>query len=315
MYSFALLRIIHFIVNTRKRFPATRIYLCKVDLDAAYRRCNLSSSTSFESITLFKGLLLVALRLTFGRSPCPALWGIISESITDVANTLLQNPFWDHTSIFDPASDMLDPPLPLPDSEPFHQARDMAVTLPPNDLGYVDIFIDDNIGFVLDSNDNALRMIRAIPLAIRTISQPLDASNVAPWKDIIWMKKYKAEGRLEETKKVLRWIINTGSLRISLPDDKFRDWSRDISKILSTRKSYFKTLESLIGRINYIACIFQPLRHYMGRLYQALQRAKYGFTWIAKLLPYVDPGLQIFLVQNFSHLYGTGVIIKNLTMY
>jgi len=270
MYSFALLRIIHFIVNTRKRFPATRIYLCKVDLDAAYRRCNLSSSTSFESITLFKGLLLV---------------------------------------------DMLDPPLPLPDSEPFHQARDMAVTLPPNDLGYVDIFIDDNIGFVLDSNDNALRMIRAIPLAIRTISQPLDASNVSPWKDIISMKKYKAEGRLEETKKVLRWIINTGSLRISLPDDKFRDWSRDISKILSTRKSYFKTLESLIGRINYIACIFQPLRHYMGRLYQALQRAKYGFTWIAKLLPYVDPGLQIFLVQNFSHLYGTGVIIKNLTMY
>jgi len=63
LYSFVLSRLIHYIVNTRRVLPETRIFLCKIDLDAAIRRCSMASDTSYESLTLYGGLLLVALRL------------------------------------------------------------------------------------------------------------------------------------------------------------------------------------------------------------------------------------------------------------
>jgi hypothetical protein len=230
-------------------------------------------------MTIYDNLLLVALRLTFGGSPCPSLWGLLSETMADIANTLLVNPFWDHDSVFDPISNMIEPPQPLPADQPFHSAKDLSVSIPTNPIGFIDIFIDDFIGVALDLGDNTSRLQKAISVAIRTLTRPLDDSDVLPRRDIISLKKYKAEGRLEEVKKVLGWIINTRSLKISLPSDKFTEWSRDIQNTLSAKKSHHKKLETLIGRINHVASIFQPLRHYMGRLYQALYRSKTAHGW------------------------------------
>jgi len=217
--------------------------------------------------------------MTFGGSPCPSLWGVLSESTVDIANTLLHNPFWNHLEIFDPVSDLIDPPLSLPEDKTYCQAKELSVPLPENSLGYVDVFIDDNIGVVLDLDDNPNRLQKAIPLAIRTISRPLNPKDILPRKDIISMKKYKAEGRLEEVKKVLGWILNSRSLKISLPTDKFNEWSRDIQSLLHSKKSSHKHLEKTVGRINHVASIIQPLRHYMGRLYQALHRSKSSHGW------------------------------------
>jgi hypothetical protein len=61
LYSFALLRSIHYIVNLRLHHPNMKIFICKVDLDAAYRRCSLSSTTATECLTIHDGLLLMAL--------------------------------------------------------------------------------------------------------------------------------------------------------------------------------------------------------------------------------------------------------------
>jgi hypothetical protein len=127
----------------------------------------------------------------------------------DVGNVILRNPFWDHKQLFDPISNQIEKPLSLPDDEPFHTAKDLSVVLPRNDSGYVDIYIDNNIGITPDIGDNTLRLSRAIPLAIRTLSRPINSSDILPHKDIISMKKYSAEGRLEESKKVLGWILNT----------------------------------------------------------------------------------------------------------
>jgi hypothetical protein len=90
--------------------------------------------------------------------------------------------------------DDLETPLCLPDSIPFHPAKEIAVSLPPNDLGKVDIYIDDSIGITPDLQNNSLRVSRAIPLAIRTFARPSDPSDIIPRKDIISTKKYKAEG-------------------------------------------------------------------------------------------------------------------------
>jgi hypothetical protein len=50
-----------------------RIYLCKFDIDATYRHCTLSSATAMESFMMFDDFLFIALRMTFGGSPNPAL--------------------------------------------------------------------------------------------------------------------------------------------------------------------------------------------------------------------------------------------------
>jgi hypothetical protein len=168
--------------------------------------------------------------MTYGGAPCPNLWGVISKTIADIGNTILHSSLWDHNSLFDPLSSQIELPLPLPDEIQFALAKELAVSLPENPAGYIDVYIDDNIGVTLDLGYNAIRLCRAIPLAIRTIARPLLNSDVIPRKDIISLKKFEAEGRLEEVKKILGWIINTRSLSISLPDDKFKAWSSDISK-------------------------------------------------------------------------------------
>jgi hypothetical protein len=89
LYSWVLLRSVHCICNLRSRYPTTKIYFCKVDLDAAYHRWHLSNETASESLAIYNNLLLMALRMTFGGSPCPSLWGYTSETLANDPEPLL----------------------------------------------------------------------------------------------------------------------------------------------------------------------------------------------------------------------------------
>jgi hypothetical protein len=244
----------------------TKIFICKVDLDTAYRRCHLSATTAQESLTIYDNLLLMALRMTFGGAPCPALWGCISETMTDVCNVLIHNHHWKHEEFFDTISDSLLPPLSLPESVKFEQALPMAVKLPINDLGKVDIYIDDTISITPDIDKNPSRVSKAL-------LRPLDTLDMIPRKDIISQKKYAAEGCMEETKMVLGWLLNSRSLTISLPSDKHSKWVADINLLINSDRVKHKHLESTIGHLNHVAGIHSPMRHFIGRLYQAQFRA------------------------------------------
>jgi hypothetical protein len=103
LYSYVLSRSIHYIVNTRPIHPSTKIFISKVDLDAAFHHCTLASSS---------------------------LWGIISETLADLSNNLIHNLHWNHNDLYDNISEHLDQPLSLPDSLPFHPAKERAVILP-----------------------------------------------------------------------------------------------------------------------------------------------------------------------------------------
>jgi hypothetical protein len=105
LYSFTLLRVLHYIISLRQRHPTSHILISKFDLDSAYHRCHLSGDTAHESLTIHNDTLFMALRLTFGGSPCPAMWGTIAETITDTCNTLLHCKAWNHLDLYDPLSD------------------------------------------------------------------------------------------------------------------------------------------------------------------------------------------------------------------
>jgi hypothetical protein len=101
MYSFVLIRSLLYIVNLRMKHPTSKIFICIFDLDAAYRWCHLSGSTATECLTIHDNTLILALRMTFSGSPCPSIWGYISDTMADVCNTLIQNPSWNHSTTFD----------------------------------------------------------------------------------------------------------------------------------------------------------------------------------------------------------------------
>jgi hypothetical protein len=309
MYNFVLLRSIHYILSLRHRHPSTKIFICKFDIDAAYRQCSFSSKTAFESLTIFAGLLFVALQMTFGGAPCPSIWGVISETIMDIGNALLQNDFRIHSELYDSISDKLDAPLSLPDSVPFCKARELSVSVPPNDRGKVDIYIDDSIGIAPDLDDAPIRVICTIPLAIRSVSRPNSDLDVLPRKDIISLKKLCAEGQLCEIKTVLGWVINTHLLTIALPEHKVTDWLRDIDSILLAKQVNFKLLESLIGHLNHVACIFIPMRHFMGRLYRALYRSKARLEWTSLT---TNELLDLSLHSEFLQYAKRGVLFNNV---
>jgi len=71
--------------------------------------------------------------------------------------------------MYDKLSDSIPNPISLPDNIPFESTRDLSVKIPVNDLGKVDVFIDDNIAITPDIGDNTTRVIRAIPLAIHSM--------------------------------------------------------------------------------------------------------------------------------------------------
>jgi hypothetical protein len=270
MYSFVLLRTLHFIVHLRLQYPKTKIFICKFDLDAAYQRCHLSGTTAAECLTIHDSMLLMALHMTFGGSPCPSLWGYISDTLADICNTLIHNPSWNHSSLYDVLSSTLETPLSFLSNIPFHEAKSLAVRIPHNNIGKVDIYIDDTIGIALDFNDNVNRVSKAVPLAIHAITRPINEFDPIPRKEIISMKKFIAEGRMEESKLVLGWITNTHTLTAALPQDKHKKWTEDIDKMITSGRSNFKSLEKLIGRLNHAANILPTMRHFIGRIYKAL---------------------------------------------
>ena len=62
----ALMRLLHYVCLLRRRFSGERLLLTKVDCKLAYQRIHLQAATAMKACTVFTGMLLVALRLTFG---------------------------------------------------------------------------------------------------------------------------------------------------------------------------------------------------------------------------------------------------------
>jgi hypothetical protein len=58
------------------------------------------------------GILIMMLQLSFGRKPSPYEWGVISETICDLANAILHNDSWDPDNLSAP-NQYLIPEQPL----------------------------------------------------------------------------------------------------------------------------------------------------------------------------------------------------------
>jgi hypothetical protein len=280
----AFARFLHHVSFLRWKHPHKRILVTKVDCKSAYRRVHLRLDTAVKSMTTIAGVSLLALRMTFGGAPNPALWSDISEVITDLANDLVRRPDWDPTALHSPHQGLLesdravdcDAGLIQPD-DGFSPAFEMSVPYPDDDEDVrFDCYLDDMFGAFLESRSP--KSAAAVPLALHLVSRPaaVSGSESFPRDDFLAISKFLAEALPTESKTILGWIINTRAFTVSLPVDKHKAWSQSLSDLLgrATPRVSREEIERLIGRLNHAAYVIPLSRHFLDRLYDALRRAK-----------------------------------------
>jgi hypothetical protein len=154
---------------------------------------------------------------------------------TDLANDLLHCREWDPSTIFSPHAGKVGKTVYLPSSIPFKGAKELDVEIPENDWGQIDDFIDDGIVIVPDLGDNSKRGIHALLLAIHILFRPTDPKEPVLRDDGLSLGKLLEDGFLTETPVILGWQINTRTLSIQLPHEKFKRWNQDLSETISTK--------------------------------------------------------------------------------
>jgi hypothetical protein len=96
MFGGCLCRLINWAMATRLKHPGCKILATKIDYASAFRREHLNWSTAIQTCTQFPllDLSFIALRLTFGGAPGPYEWGVISETVCDLANAIFLSDDW-----------------------------------------------------------------------------------------------------------------------------------------------------------------------------------------------------------------------------
>jgi hypothetical protein len=204
-YGHCLSRILHYIISLRISFPSTKILIAKTDLKGAYRRITLHGNTAAKCIITMGNFSLLSLRLTFGGSPCPNEFCVISEACADLANDILQSPNWDPIELHSPHTISL--PLERESNNPleFAPGKPLDVDLHPDPRGKVDIYIDDGITVVPDLANNRLRGSNAMALAIHTMFRPISPNEPIKRDDCLSLSKLAEEGTLSESATILGW--------------------------------------------------------------------------------------------------------------
>jgi hypothetical protein len=270
-YGHALKRFLHGIHSIRRRHPTKIIWLNKTDMDAAYRRLHTNMTAAVTCITMFENLAFLLTRVPFGAAPGPTKFSCVSDTATDLANDLCLDHGWD-PALLRSSFDLDFDPVKEPDDVPFATANALFVDLPPRDI-ITDNFIDDFMQAGLDCDDIPERIKHAVPLILDTLFRPALEKEGGNRNPIINMTKHKAEGRLEESKVVLGWLINTRTLSIILTAEKAKDWLIDISACVREKKCTKKVLESIIGRLNHTSMIVHLGRYFLTRLCYRLNSA------------------------------------------
>jgi hypothetical protein len=270
MFGHCIKRIINGAVAARRKYPDNRILSSKINYKSAYRRCHLNHKTAIQTCTQIPSekLTIMALRLTFGGAPGPYEWGVLSESICDLAMAILQDEAWNPSELHSPNQQLVPPKKLLQDSIPFAPGRELIVDVPIDPRGMVEVYIDDTIGLCVDiaESDNADRLERAILLAIHVAARPMHANEPLPREEMAALAKLLAEAGLEETKIILGWVFDFRRMLVSLPENKFVAWSEAISALILKQEVGAKELEQNLGRMTHLGMILPFVHHFLSRL-------------------------------------------------
>ena len=284
VYGWCIDRVIHQIVAIRQLHPNEKIFICKFDWGAAYRRINGDGTLTANSITSdadgrFANLLL---RLSFGGKPHPAIFSTISEAACDLCNDIVEIAEWNPEICKSPLQSMMGPTNRLPAEIPFAKSREMAVDVLARPEGFHDVYLDDMIQIFIDRPEIVSRTSSIVPLALHLLVRPNNDDEPIARNEILAADKMQAEGCPSEEMRVLGWLLDTRRMLIKLPSDKFLNWSKAVDKMLEAKTCTFNEIDSLLGKLTHATKGIPLARYFTKRMRQyvtALTRkyqAKYG---------------------------------------
>jgi hypothetical protein len=61
---------------------------------------------------------------------------------------------------------------------------------------------------------------------------------------------------------------------VSLQENKFLAWKKEVEKLIETKSSSAKELESLVGRMTHLSVIVPSVHHFLNRIRDLQSRAK-----------------------------------------
>ncbi len=175
-------------------------------------------------------------------------------------------------------------------------------------------------------------------LAIHTICRPISGDEPVHREDCLSLSKLAEEGTLSESATVLGWKVNTRSLTLSLPADKFNSWRLDLSKIIDNKKASHEDLETLLGRLNHASGALPLARYFLNRIRLCIHSTldannkptpKRKMKWLPKLalqdlqlfheviLPKIHEGININLLtyRRPSHILFSDACPKGMGGY
>ena len=269
VYGWCLRRVIHFVVHLRVSHPGVPIFISKFDYSDAYRRVSHAGSAAAQTILVVGDIAYLMLRLAFGGSPNPPCFCAFSEALTDLANELSSSEFEPGDFIIPTVEQKHLVPVPYPNEDDhFRPGIPSAFEITSSLDTRKDCFIDDIINVFLGTEKNLIREGHTVPLAVHLLSRPHsgDDNEPVPRRPLLSPEKLKAEGRPSEIQVCLGWGVNTRTLLVFLPHDKYRAWHQDLRAIHERRKTTVGELHSLIGRLNHASYVVPLSRHFLNTL-------------------------------------------------
>ena len=148
-------------------------------------------------------------------------------------------------------------------------------------------------------------------LTINAVSCPLSQKEPVPRDEMIKTSKAKSEEAIEDIKVVLGWVYNTRTLCVRLLGAKFIAWAKTMQDILSKFKTKVKNLETLMGRLNYIASIVPLARHLLAIIMYSNSKTN-AFPWY-QLRPNICNDMKLHM--RIPHKSHRGIWMNLLTYH
>ena len=178
---------------------------------------------------------------------------------------MLRCKYWDPEEVTFRNKDKIPSPNLLQDMRPLAPALSTDVLVDPDPRDKIFCYIDDLVTIgLIDVSWNHLAY--TVPLAIGVFGRPNHDYEQMHRDELTSMKKLSAKGSLGEKKIILGWQFDFRELIISLPKDKFKEWSKHLSTLIKERKGCIKDLDSAIGRNGHAAQIIPLNKHFNNRL-------------------------------------------------
>ena len=108
--------------------------MSKIDYKSAYQQGTLRFVIALQAVTHLPedNFLILAQRLTFGGAPCLYKWGVVSETICNLANELLKCDDWEPLTLHASVQKETQTRVYLDEDVPFAIGRELIVDTPIN---------------------------------------------------------------------------------------------------------------------------------------------------------------------------------------